>query len=222
MLISNKVGMDLAKEAGRAVTRGTKPRAHSVGLPGLFTFTRTRLFSLAGLGGWGVLLLATLISVPAAARTFEVRAVMSKDGGQVYFEPVGLHIHLGDTIRWVQVNGYHSVTAYHPKNGNHELRIPNDAQPWDSGILLGEYPAKGSTFEHTFTVPGVYDYFCAPHEAAGMVGRIVVDSPGDGPGTRSFGYAPERHWKPVPEAAQKVFPTIQLIVEKGTVAVYGR
>lgn len=158
-----------------------------------------------------------LTAVAAAAHTFEIRAVMSKDGTQVYFDPVGLHIQPGDTVRWIQVNGYHSVAAYNPANGNHELRIPDQAQSWDSGILLAEYPAGGSTFEHTFTVSGVYDYFCEPHEAAGMVGRIIVGASGDGPGTRAFGYAPDRHWKSVPEAAQKAFPAIGLILEQGTV-----
>ncbi|MGH8745084.1 MAG: hypothetical protein ACREUK_01170, partial [Burkholderiales bacterium] len=51
----------------------------------------------------------------------------------------------------------------------------------------------------------------------GMVGRIIVGAPGDGPGARPFGYAPDKHWNPVPEAAQKAFPSIQLILEKGAV-----
>jgi len=163
------------------------------------------------------LLVALLVAVPASAATFEVRAVMSKDGAQVYFDPVGLRIQPGDTVRWIQVNGYHSVTAYHPANGDRELRIPERAEPWDSGILLAEYPAKGSTFEHRFTIPGVYDYLCTPHEAAGMVGRIIVGEPGAGPGTRAFGYAPDRQWKRVPTAAQQDFPAIALIMEKGMV-----
>ncbi|MEO8848760.1 MAG: plastocyanin/azurin family copper-binding protein [Casimicrobiaceae bacterium] len=174
---------------------------------------------LASLTGFCALLLLTMMmwAVSATAHTFEVRAVMSKDGADVYFDPVGLRIQPGDTVRWVQVNGYHSIASYHPENGNHELRIPDGAQPWDSGILLAEYPAKGSVFEHTFTVPGVYDYFCDPHEAAGMVGRIVVGAPGNGPGTRAFGYAPDKHWKLVPVVAQKALPTIQLIEEKAVV-----
>ncbi|MEO8506899.1 MAG: plastocyanin/azurin family copper-binding protein [Betaproteobacteria bacterium] len=167
-----------------------------------------------------------LVSVTAAgavvAHTFDVRVVMSKDGSQVYFDPVGLHIQPGDTVRWIQVNGYHTVTAYHPANGNHELRIPAQAKHWNSGVLLAEYPAKGSTFQHTFTVDGTYDYFCQPHEAAGMVGRIVVGTPGVGPGTRSFAYAPDKHWEPVPEAAQKSFPSIRSIMEQGTVSASPR
>ena len=171
---------------------------------------RSRSFAACGL------LVALLVAAPAPAATFEVRAVMSKDGAEVYFDPVGVRIQPGDTVRWIQVNGYHSVTAYHPVNSGRELRIPERAEPWDSGMLLAEYPAKGSTFEHTFTVPGVYDYLCIPHEAAGMVGRIIVGEPAAGPGTRPFGYAPDRHWKPVPTAAQHAFPAIALIMEKGT------
>jgi plastocyanin len=164
-------------------------------------------------------LVALLVAAHAVAATFEVRAVMSKDGAEVYFDPVGLRIQPGDSVRWIQVNGYHSVTAYHPANGDRELRIPERAEPWDSGMLLAEYPAEGSTFEHTFTIPGVYDYLCVPHEAAGMVGRIVVGEPGAGPGTRPFGYAPDRHWESVPMPAQQAFPSIPPIMEKGAVRV---
>jgi plastocyanin len=158
-----------------------------------------------------------LSTAPAMGETVEVRAITSSDGGQVYFDPAGLHIQPGDTVRWIQVNGYHSIASYHPSNDNHEQRIPDNATPWDSGILLGEHPDKGSSFEHKFDVSGVYDYFCAPHEAAGMVGRIVVGAPGEGPGTRAFGYAPDKHWKPVPEAAQKNFPEVREIMEKGSI-----
>lgn len=153
----------------------------------------------------------------AAGHTVEVKMTMSADGGEVYFDPVGIHIAPGDTVRWIQVSNYHSVTAYAPSNDNHEKRIPDGAKPWDSGVLVAQYPVKGSTFSHTFTVEGVYDYFCIPHEAAGMVGRIVVGKAGDGPGTRAFGYAPQMKWKPVPAAAQARFPPVAEILARGRV-----
>jgi len=81
---------------------------------------------------------------------------------------------------------------------------PEAAAPWDSGFLV----KPGDTFEVTFTVEGVYDYFCLPHEAAGMVGRIVVGRPG-GPGALPFDYFAGRPttqaWVPVPEAARAAF-----------------
>ncbi len=91
------------------------------------------------------------------------------------FDPPGLLIQPGDEIEWVwqeiTVDG-HSTTAYHPAYGK-EQRIPQTAEPWDSGIIT----EIGATFTRTFTVPGVYDYYCLPHEYFGMVGRIVVLGP---------------------------------------------
>jgi plastocyanin len=146
----------------------------------------------------------------------EIRLVQTPEG-KTYFDPAGVHVAAGDTVRWIQVSGFHSITAYHPANGNHELRIPLSARPWDSDVLQAAAPARGGVFEHVFTVPGVYDYFCKPHEMAGMVGRIVVDAPGDGPGTKPYGYAPEKGWNPVPEAARKAFPPVAEILQKARV-----
>lgn len=154
----------------------------------------------------------------ATAATVEIK-LMQTPAGKTYFDPAGVRIAAGDTVRWVQLSGFHSTTAYHPSNDNHELRIPASAKPWDSDILLADYPKRGATFEHVFTVPGVYDYFCKPHEMAGMVGRIVVGNPGDGPGTKPFGYAPNERWKPVPEVARNAFPSVTEIMQKGTVRV---
>jgi plastocyanin len=171
-----------------------------------------RVFLAACLAGTSILGQATM----ATAATVEIK-LMQTPAGKTYFDPVGVSIAPGDTVRWVQLSGFHSITAYHPGNDNHELRIPASAKPWDSDILLAEYPKPRATFEHIFTVPGVYDYFCRPHEMAGMVGRIVVGNPGDGPGTKPFGYAPNEHWKPVPEAARNAFPPVAEIMQKGIV-----
>jgi len=159
-----------------------------------------------------------LFAAPATAiaATVEVRLLQTRDGN-AYFDPAGIHIAPGDTVRWVQISGFHSITAYHPRNDNHELRIPESAEPWDSDILQAQFPKPGATFEHVFTVQGVYDYFCKPHEMAGMVGRVVVGEPGNGPGTKPFGYAPSEHWKPVPDAARKAFAPVTEIMQQGTV-----
>ena len=39
--------------------------------------------------------------------------------------------------------------------------------------------------EVTLTAEGVYDYFCASHEHAGIVGRLIVVQP-SGPGSLLF------------------------------------
>jgi hypothetical protein len=124
----------------------------------------------------------------------------------------------GQTVRWITESpgNPHTTTAYHPRNAKHSLRIPEKAQPWDSGFLLKE----GDHFEVTLTVEGVYDYFCLPHEAAGMVGRIVVGRP-SGPGTLPFDYftgrPASRDWLSVPDAARHAFPPIETIVRQRVV-----
>ncbi len=152
----------------------------------------------------------------AADPIVEIRLQSDMLGTDVGFDPIGLHVLPGTLVRWVLEANVHTVTAYHPRNQNHSLRIPEQAQPFDSGFLVN----PGATFELRLTVEGVYDYFCLPHEAAGMVGRIVMGRP-DGPGTLPFDYfkaLPEaREWQEVPAAAQAAFPSVERIVRESTV-----
>ena len=53
------------------------------------------------------------------------------------FNPIGLRVAPGTTVRWVVEANVHTATAYHPANGGHPLRIPERAEPWDSGYLRG-------------------------------------------------------------------------------------
>ena len=159
-----------------------------------------------------------------AADGAAVEIVMRSDplGTKVGFDPIGVLIEPGRTVRWVNDgNNVHTSTAYHPANAGHALRIPEGAEPWDSGYLVN----KGDAFEVTLAVEGVYDYFCAPHEIAGMVGRIVVGRPGTGPGTLPFddflNDPAARNWQPVPPAAQAAFPPIDAIMRQRTVRLGG-
>jgi plastocyanin len=156
---------------------------------------------------------------PAAAGAL-VEIAMRSDpaGSKVWFEPVGLLVDPGTTIRWLVKENVHTTTAYHPKNGHHSLRIPEGAAPWDSGFLVN----PGDHFDVTLTVPGVYDVYCMPHEAAGMVGRIVVGKSA-GPGALPFDYfqgsAGTGDWLPVPAAAQRNFPGVERILRERIVRV---
>lgn len=114
-----------------------------------------------------------------------------------YFDPPGLTIRPGDRVVWIlKENAHgdgHTVTAYHPSQ-DRPLRIPSGATPWNSQLMT----TIGQTFTQSFSVPGVYDYFCAPHEQQGMVGRIIVV----GEGTT---LAPDE--RGLPAAALSAIPT---------------
>lgn len=153
----------------------------------------------------------TSTSEPTTTRTTEREpetpvVEMITDNQGSYFDPIGLRIEPGTTVRFLNESGSHSATAYHPENGDQPLRIPEAATPWDSGV----YTTVGETFEHTFETEGVYDYYCTPHEALGMVGRIVVGSPQGGPGTEP----PDE----LPPAAREKLPAVDTIVEQEVVS----
>jgi plastocyanin len=132
-------------------------------------------------------------------------------GARTWFDPIGLQVEPGTTVRWLVRENVHTTTAYHPQNDHHSLRMPAEAVPWDSGYLV--HP--GDHFEVTLSVPGVYDYYCLPHEAAGMVGRIVVGTP-HGPAAEPFdhpgGTPGANGWRPVPDAARSTFPSVARIL----------
>jgi len=162
-------------------------------------------------------LLAGVLLAAADPASSRIDIVMRGDasGEHVGYDPVGLLLQPGQTVRWVCQANYHTTAAYHPDNTGHSLRIPRDARPWDSDVLQ-----PGEHFDVTLTVPGVYDYFCAPHEAAGMVGRLIVGQP-IGPGSLPFDWFKGRveghGWLPVPPAARTAFPAIGDIMRRHTV-----
>src|SRR5690242_4969757 len=57
-------------------------------------------------------------------------------GSKVWFHPIGVLADPGATIRWVANENVHTTTAYHPTNDHHPLRIPQGAEPWNSGYLV--------------------------------------------------------------------------------------
>ncbi|WP_396613865.1 plastocyanin/azurin family copper-binding protein (plasmid) [Haloferax sp. S1W] len=147
-------------------------------------YSRRQFLGVLGAGA----VASTGISQPAKAQETPIVRM-----GNNYFDPIGLYVNPGTTVRFEIAAGAHSATAY-------ENRIPSDASAFDSGVI------SSGGFEHTFEEPGTYDYYCIPHKSVGMVGRIVVGSPG-GPAEES----------PIPDGD---VPESETIVEQGAIA-YG-
>jgi plastocyanin len=78
------------------------------------------------------------------------------------FAPAEVHVAHGAAVLWTNTSTLaHTVTA--------------DDGSFDSGMLN-----PGDSFRMEFDSPGVYQYFCQPHGAAGLQGMsatIVVDDP---------------------------------------------
>ena len=97
----------------------------------------------------------------------------------------------------------HTATAYHPANAAGRGACRRRPSPGTRATCCRRSPSSPST------VPGVYDFFCLPHEHAGMVGRIVVGEPDDG------GRAARGPDGDVPEVALGAFPPVEEIMGRG-------
>lgn len=169
------------------------------------SMTRRHVLALGG----GGLIAFTAAGPALAARTHVIAMVGTPRGERVWFSPAGLAVDPGAIVRFVNRDpaNSHTATAYHPDLYGRPRRIPEGAAPWHSGFLL-----PGEHFEVTMHDPGVWDYYCIPHEMAGMVGRIVVGRPGHDRWQGPPGSAGN-----LPEAALAAFPDVDRILAFGHV-----
>lgn len=75
-------------------------------------------------------------------------------------EPAVLKVSPGTTVNW----------EWTGEGGGHNIIAMDGTFSYDS-VTLGDE----TTFEHSFPEPGVYRYYCEPHESLGGRGVILVD-----------------------------------------------
>src|SRR5581483_1855235 len=131
--------------------------------------TRKQKAAFAGLGLFASALLAIGATKAIAARPMILIEMMDQPPS---FQPVRTTIKVGDTVEWKNAGAQlHHVTtdpAAALKKG--DVANPPGAKPFDSGFLK-----PGESFKETFSVPGIYRYTCAVHEAKGMNGEVIVE-----------------------------------------------
>ena len=71
-----------------------------------------------------------------------------------------VRINSGDTVFWKSTDKGHNV-EFISKNG-----VPEGVEKFKSKI--------GKDTEYTFTIPGIYAYWCVPHKTMGMIGFVIV------------------------------------------------
>ncbi|WP_136716321.1 halocyanin domain-containing protein [Halorientalis salina] len=75
------------------------------------------------------------------------------------FDPPAVHVDNGATVQW----------EWTGEGGAHN--VVSDDDVFESGDPVD---TTGVQFEYTFEEDGIYNYYCMPHEASGMLGSIVV------------------------------------------------
>ena len=88
--------------------------------------------------------------------------IVTTDG--LNFVPAELTIQVGETVEFQNGGGAHNV------NASQDV-FPDNPE----GFTSGNVSSSPWTFQHTFTLPGVYQYQCDPHAGLGMVGTITVE-----------------------------------------------
>jgi len=80
-------------------------------------------------------------------------------GGNLVFEPNEINISAGDTV--------HFVNGMLPP---HNIIVEGRADLSRESLMF----SPGESQDITFTDPGDYEFFCGPHQGAGMTGTIHV------------------------------------------------
>lgn len=144
-----------------------------------------------------------------------IRPVEGREIPEFFYEPTGLFVEPGDTVRFSLTTPHHTVTAYHPAFGQVQ-RVPDGVPPFSSPALGG-----GAYWLYTFETEGVYDFHCGPHESFGHAGRIVAGS-ATGPGAEDESEGEGEELRPPVFAAGTVLgdPALdpERIVDRGRVS----
>ena len=108
-----------------------------------------------------IILFGLFISNVVLAEDATVEMLNKLDKRSMVFSQEIVRINAGDTVFWKAINKGHNV-EFVSKNG-----VPEGVEKFKSKI--------GKDTEFTFTIPGIYAYWCVPHKAMGMIGFVIVD-----------------------------------------------
>jgi len=107
-----------------------------------------------------IILFGLFIANVSFAEDTTVEMLNKLDKRTMVFSQEIVRIDPGDTVFWKATNPGHNV-EFISKNG-----VPAGVEKFKSKV--------GKDTEFTFTVPGIYAYWCVPHKTLGMIGFIIV------------------------------------------------
>ncbi len=107
-----------------------------------------------------VILLSLLFSYSALAEDTTIDMLNKGEGRSMVFSQEIVRVDVGDTVFWKSVDKGHNV-EFIKKNG-----VPDGVDKFKSKV--------SADAEYTFTIPGIYAYWCTPHKSMGMIGFVIV------------------------------------------------
>ena len=107
-----------------------------------------------------IILFGLFIANVSFAEDTTVEMLNKLDKRTMVFSQEIVRIDPGDTVFWKATNPGHNVQFISKKG------VPAGVAKFKSKV--------GKDTEFTFTVPGIYAYWCVPHKTLGMIGFIIV------------------------------------------------
>jgi len=109
----------------------------------------------------------------------EYTVEMKQDGSKFKYSPNKLTVKLGDKVIFVLVSGTPHTVTFEPKgvpgkSAKEKKELASSLSSKKNYGFLSEVGAK-HTVEFKNTPIGEYNYFCIPHKAMGMKGKIIVN-----------------------------------------------
>ena len=107
-----------------------------------------------------IILFGLFIANVSLAEDATVEMLDKLDKRKMVFNQEIVRIDPGDTVFWKATDRGHNV-EFISKNG-----VPDGVEKFKSKV--------GKDTEFTFTIPGIYAYWCVPHKTLGMIGFVIV------------------------------------------------
>ena len=107
-----------------------------------------------------IIFLSMILTKGLLAEVVTVEMLNKLEKRSMVFSQEIVKINSGDTVFWQATDKGHNV-EFISKNG-----VPEGVEKFKSKI--------NKDAEYTFTIPGIYAYWCVPHKTMGMIGFIIV------------------------------------------------
>ena len=107
-----------------------------------------------------IIFLSLILSKVLLAEDTNIEMLNKLEKRSMVFSQEIVRINAGDSVFWKATDRGHNV-EFISKNG-----VPKGVEKFKSKI--------GKDTEYTFTIPGIYAYWCVPHKTMGMIGFVIV------------------------------------------------
>ena len=113
----------------------------------------------------------TLFFAILIAFNFTSQISHTVNSGNFYYNPNSITIDVGDTVHWINDNGFHNVNFSTNTITGSSFNNPES--------FISTPTSNQDMYSHVFTIPGQYLYDCSvgSHAANGMTGEVIVQTP---------------------------------------------